>query len=125
NVLYDSVGAMSTPRAFFDRMRDGGVTVLAFNPVNPAARKGKWELNNRDHRKLLVVDGKVAFTGGINISSTYANSSLFRSRRKPTDTSEVGWRDTHVRIEGPAVAALQWSFIDNWVNQEAGELPQR
>ena len=47
--------------------------------LSPAARKGKWEINNRDHRKLLVVDGKVAFTGGINISSTYANSSFFGS----------------------------------------------
>lgn len=127
NVLYDAVGSLTTPKAFWDRMRDAGVTVLAFNPVNPAARKGKWQLNNRDHRKLMVADGKVAFTGGINISDTYANSSFFRSGRRPDPSAqgEVGWRDTHVRIEGPAVAALQWSFIDNWVSQEAGELPQR
>jgi cardiolipin synthase len=127
NLLYDSVGALGTPKEFFDRMREAGITVLAFNPVLPSARKGKWELNNRNHRKLMVVDGKVAFTGGINISSTYANSSFFRSRSKPDPavSDKVGWRDTHVRIEGPAVAALQWNFIDNWVNQEAGDLPQR
>lgn len=127
NILYDAVGALGTPREFWDRMREAGITVLAFNPVNPTARKGKWQLNNRDHRKLMVVDGKIAFTGGINISDTYANSSFFRSGRRPDPSvqQDVGWRDTHVRIDGPAVAALQWSFIDNWVNQDAGDLPER
>ena len=126
NVLYDAVGTFGTPQAFFDRMKAAGVTLVAFNPVNPAARKGKWELNNRDHRKLMVVDGKTAFTGGINISSTYANSSFFGSRRNPNkeDGKKVGWRDTHIKIEGPAVAALQWSFVNNWVRQDAGELPE-
>jgi cardiolipin synthase len=126
NVLYDSVGTFGTPQPFFDRMKEAGITLVAFNPVNPAARIGKWEINNRDHRKLLVVDGKVAFTGGINISSTYANSSFFGSRRTPSrnDGRKVGWRDTHIKIEGPAVAALQWSFVNNWVRQDAGELPE-
>ncbi|MFS2026835.1 cardiolipin synthase [Massilia sp. CT11-137] len=126
NVMVDAVGALATPAAFFDRMRQAGIRVLVFNPVNPAKARGKWELNNRNHRKLMVVDGKVAFTGGINISSTYANSSLFRSRQKPdqVDGDKVGWRDTHVKIEGPAVAPLQWSFVNLWVQQEGGELPQ-
>jgi cardiolipin synthase len=125
NVMYDSVGTLGTPQAFFDRMREAGITLLAFNPVNPAKAKGNWSINNRDHRKIMVVDGKVGFTGGINISSDYANSSLFRSRRKPDnlDQNKIGWRDTHVRIEGPAVATLQWAFVNNWVRQEAGELP--
>lgn len=126
NIMVDAVGALATPAAFFDRMRGAGIRLLIFNPVNPAKARGKWELNNRNHRKLMVVDGKVAFTGGINISSTYANSSLFRSRKKPdqVDSDKVGWRDTHVKIEGPAVAPLQWSFLDLWVKQDGGELPQ-
>jgi cardiolipin synthase len=126
NVLYDAVGTFGTPQAFFDRMKAAGITLMPFNPVNPAARKGKWELNNRDHRKLMVVDGNVAFTGGINISSTYANSSFFGSRRTPNkeDGKKVGWRDTHIKVEGPAVAALQYSFVNNWVHQDAGELPE-
>ena len=126
NVLYDAVGNLGTSKDFFDRMRAGGVSLLAFNPVLPDARKGKWELNNRDHRKVMVVDGKIGFTGGINISSTYANSSFFRSRSKPDPSKKdkVGWRDTHVKLEGPAVASLQWHFIDNWVNQEGGELTE-
>ena len=126
NVMYDSVGTIGTPQAFFDNMRAAGVNMLAFNPINPAKAKGNWSINNRDHRKILVVDGSVGFTGGINISSDYANSSLFRSKRKPdkVDKDKVGWRDTHIKIEGPAVATLQWAFINNWVRQEAGELPQ-
>ena len=125
NVMYDSVGTLGTPQEFFDRMRAAGINLLAFNPINPAKAKGNWSINNRDHRKIMVVDGKVAFTGGINISSDYANSSLFRSRSKPdkVDKDKIGWRDTHVRIEGPAVATLQWAFVNNWVRQDAGELP--
>jgi cardiolipin synthase len=126
NVMYDAVGTLGTPQAFFDRMKQAGITMLAFNPVNPAQRPGKWALNSRDHRKVMVVDGKIAFTGGINISSTYANSSFFRSRQKPETVGnhKVGWRDTHIKIEGPAVAPLQWSFINNWVSQAGGDLPK-
>ena len=126
NIMVDAVGALATPAAFFDRMRAAGIRVLVFNPVNPAKAKGNWDLNNRNHRKLMVVDGRIAFTGGINISSTYANSSLFRSKQKRDniDGSKVGWRDTHVKIEGPAVAPLQYSFVNLWVQQEGGELPK-
>jgi cardiolipin synthase len=124
NIMVDAVGALATPAAFFDRMRTAGIRVVVFNPVNPAKAKGKWDVNNRDHRKLMVVDGRIAFTGGINISSTYANSSLFRSKARPdqVDGSKVGWRDTHIKIEGPAVAPLQYSFVNLWVQQEGGEL---
>lgn len=117
HVLYDAVGTIGTPQAFFDAMRDAGIRLVAFNPVNPAKLVGPWAPNNRDHRKLLVVDGRVAFTGGVNISSTYANSSLFRSKSRSHGT--LGWRDTHLRIEGPAVAALQWEFLNNWSSQLA------
>jgi cardiolipin synthase len=126
NIIADGVGTLATPKEFFERMRAAGVNVLIFNPVDPTKRPGNWQLNNRDHRKIMIVDGKVGFTGGINISETYANSSLFRSTKKAStaDSKQVGWRDTHIRIEGPAVATLQWAFIDNWVHQDAGELPQ-
>jgi cardiolipin synthase len=126
NLMVDAVGAISTPSAFFDKMRAAGIRVVMFNPVNPAKAKGNWDVNNRNHRKLMVVDGRIAFTGGINISSTYANSSLFRSRyrKQSADGTKVGWRDTHVRIEGPAVAPLQYSFLSQWVQQEGGELPK-
>jgi cardiolipin synthase len=69
NLVYDSVGGFSTPKAFFDRLTAAGIAVLEFNPVNPFAGHAPWLINNRDHRKLLIVDGAIAFIGGINISS--------------------------------------------------------
>lgn len=115
HVIYDAVGTIGTPQAFFDKMKEAGIHLVAFNPINPLKLAGPWAPNNRDHRKILVVDGLVAFTGGVNISGTYANSSLFRSKSR--NTGKVGWRDTHIRIEGPAVAALQWEFLNNWSGQ--------
>jgi cardiolipin synthase len=121
NVIYDSVGTIGTPQAFFDKMRDAGIRLVAFNPVNPLKLIGPWEPNNRDHRKILIVDGEVGFTGGVNISGTYSNSSLFRSKARRN--SKIGWRDTHIKIEGPAVAALQWVFLENWAGQTSADLP--
>jgi cardiolipin synthase len=123
NVIYDSVGTIGVPQEFFDRMRKGGVRLVAFNPVNPAKVRGNgWKVNNRDHRKMLIVDGRVGFTGGINISDTYAKSSPFRSKTRPRGKDDVGWRDTHVKIEGPAVQAMQWLFIQHWTAQDAEDL---
>ena len=124
NIIYDSVGTIGVPSSFFDRMRKAGIRLVEFNPINPAKVHGDgWKLNNRDHRKMLIVDGKTAFTGGINISATYAKSSLFRSRSRPTDKSDVGWRDTHIKIEGPAVQAFQWLFVRQWAGHAKDELP--
>lgn len=123
NIIYDSIGAIGTPNDFFEKMRATGINLTEFNPVNPLKKFGLWRLNNRDHRKILIVDGKVAFTGGINISKDYSRSSLFRSKRK--SDSGFGWRDTHIQIEGPAVASLQWLFLDTWASQNTSELPER
>lgn len=125
NIIYDSVGTIGTPAEFFTRMRDAGIQLVEFNPVNPLKRFGAWRINNRDHRKILVVDGRVAFTGGINITADYSESSLFRSKNRPRDQTEVGWRDTHIRIEGPAVAAIQFLFLDVWTRQTNRELQDR
>lgn len=124
NIIYDSIGTIDTPVAFFDRMREAGIQLVEFNPVNPLKRFGRWRLNNRDHRKILVVDGKIGFTGGINISSAYSHSSMFGSKKKKRDTA-AGWRDTHIQIEGPAVASLQWLFLDTWSQQRENDLLQR
>lgn len=126
NVIYDSAGTLGTPREFFDRMRAAGISMLEFNPVNPLNAKGDWELNQRDHRKLLVVDGRVAFTGGVNISRVYGKSSFLKSRRSeapPKDAKEAAWRDTHMQIEGPAVAEFQKLFLDTWQRQTGQALP--
>jgi cardiolipin synthase len=120
SILYDSIGSIQTPKAFFDNMRAAGIKIIEFNPVNPLKRFANWHLNNRDHRKILVVDGKIAFTGGVNITQDYSRSSLFRSGRKSSD--ELGWRDTHIRIEGPAVASMQLLFLEAWASQQGGEI---
>jgi phosphatidylserine/phosphatidylglycerophosphate/cardiolipin synthase-like enzyme len=75
NLIYDAVGAMATPGKFFERLTDAGIRVVKFNPVNPLEAKRGWDVNNRDHRKLLIVDGTTAFVGGINISAVYSGSS--------------------------------------------------
>jgi len=124
SIIYDCLGTLGTPQVFFDRMQAAGIRLLPFQPVSPLHRLLGWRINNRDHRKILVVDGKVAFAGGVNITANYARSSLFRSRHD-TKIKAVGWRDTHLQIEGPAVAALQWMFIDNWASQKEGDLPEK
>lgn len=122
-LLYDSVGCMSTPAAFFQRLRDGGIQVREFNPVNPARLRGwRWRLKQRDHRKILVVDGAVAFTGGVNISAIY--SSLInrkRDRERRVGAPQHAWRDTDIRIEGPVVAEFEKLFLDSWARQGGPE----
>ena len=84
NLIHDSVGTRGTPAAFFQRLTDAGIQVLEFNPLNPLQTRKQWELNQRDHRKLLIVDGHTAFLGGINISSVYSGGSFsHRSRQRP------------------------------------------
>jgi cardiolipin synthase len=127
NFIYDSVGSIGTPREFFQQMRDAGINVLEFNPVNPLALRKGWDVNSRDHRKLLVVDGRIAFVGGINISSVYSSgSSLSLKRRaKPHTSGEQPWRDTHIRIEGPVAAGFQTLFMDTWKQQKGDPLADR
>ena len=123
NLLYDSVGSMSTPTAFFQRLRDGGIQVREFNPINPSKMRGnKWLLSQRDHRKILIIDGRVAFTGGINISNLYSSSLSGRlSREHEGDHVQHSWRDTDVQIEGPAVAEFQKLFLETWARQKGPE----
>jgi cardiolipin synthase A/B len=123
NLIYDSVGCMKTPSSFFKRLKDAGVNVLEFNPVNPIKAKEEQRITNRDHRKVIVVDGKVAFTGGVNLSSVYSRGqSLSGSSDGGT---EEGWRDTHARITGPSVAQFQNLFIQTWRDQKGPELARR
>jgi cardiolipin synthase len=116
-VLYDSIGSMGTPKDFFEHLRQQGIEVREFRPMNPVKNPRVWDINNRDHRKIIVIDGKVGFTGGINIDSTYSSPSS--SRPGPKRGIEDGWRDTHMRIQGPAVGQLQTLFLQSWA--EAGE----
>ncbi len=122
NLIRDSVGTLGTPRAFFQRLADAGVRVLEFNPMNPAVARKEWELNRRDHRKLLIVDGRTAFLGGINISSVYSGGS---SSKRPRPDDSLAWRDTDLQLRGPVVAQLQKLFLASWASQKGDPLPPR
>jgi cardiolipin synthase A/B len=126
NLIYDSFGCITTPRSFFDRLELGGIQVLEFNPINPLEVGTKpWRLNNRDHRKLLVVDGRIAFVGGINISKVYSSNPFSRTSRNKQNKGTAGWRDIHAAIEGPVVAEFQNLFLDTWHSQEGPPLDQQ
>ena len=125
NLIRDSVGTLGSPAAFFERLMAEGVRVLEFNPVNPLVALADWQVNRRDHRKLLIVDGHTAFLGGINISSVYTGGSLRRIPRAPERSTGPAWRDTDLRLRGPVVAELQKSFLAQWASQKAEPLAQR
>jgi len=120
NILYDSKGTFSTPAAFFDKLRDGGIQLVEFSPINPLKARGKWRLATSDHRKIMIADGLVAIMGGVNISKVYS-TSLSSPSSGETD-ADIPWRDTDVRIEGPAVEELQKLFVESWESQQGPQL---
>jgi cardiolipin synthase len=109
-VIYDSIGSRSASEDLWARLESAGVEVRAFNPPDPRDDRNPFDIDTRDHRKLLVVDGRVAFTGGINIDRNYAQPSEVVGG----SSASSGWRDTHIRIGGPAVAAFEQMFVDLW-----------
>ena len=121
NLIYDSLGSYTTPAAFFQRLRDGGIHVVEFNPQNPFKTRGKWRLAKSDHRKILIVDGKVAITGGVNISQVYSSGPSGTGDEKD---AQMPWRDVDVQIEGPAVAEFQKLFLETWQRQKGANLSQ-
>jgi cardiolipin synthase len=134
NLIHDGVGTFGTPRAFFQRLKDAGVAVLEFNPVNPLTAKAGWDVNQRDHRKILIVDGTTAFLGGINISGVYSSGRLSGASggtgsqgdgSARAHHSEVPWRDTDLQVTGPVVADLQKLFLDTWREQKGDPLAKR
>jgi len=122
NLIYDSVGGINTPKAFFERLSKAGIAVLEFNPVNPLTAKGPWQINNRDHRKLLIADGRSVILGGINISNVYTSGSALLQRIIKPPANGVVWRDTDLKIEGPVVAEFQKLFLQTWEKQKAPAL---
>lgn len=123
-LIRDSVGTLGTSGEFFQRLMDSGIQVLEFNPINPLVGRKEWFLNQRNHRKLLIVDGRIAFLGGINISSVYASGSFgLSSGGRPN--GNAAWRDTDLALQGPAVAELQKLFLATWETQKGEPLEER
>jgi len=102
HVLIDALGSSKIEKGVIGRMKDAGVEVELYNPVrwNTIAR-----MNNRTHRKIMVVDGTIGYTGGAGIGDEWAGNAQDRDH----------WRDTHFRLEGPAVAQMQAAFMENWI----------
>lgn len=131
-LIYDGYGSTSDGR-FWERLRAAGVELHRFNPPEPLRNFNFARYDLRDHRKILVVDGRVGFTGGINFYDAYEvpNRPGIRSRRDQpfkvpwgqSFSGNVGWRDTHIRIEGPAVPRLQRLFVSHWERLENVSLP--
>lgn len=100
-VIYDDVACWKVRGSFYERMRDAGIDVHAFMPVKFPAFTSK--VNYRNHRKLVIIDGKVGFIGGMNFATRYVKG-----------TGKLAWRDTHLKVRGGAVYAIQRAFLVDW-----------
>ena len=98
--LLNSFVAIAIPRSFWKPLEKAGVEVVRFTSLKQGLRLFLMRLNCQQHRKIVVIDGHIGYMGGMNINDNYFNH----------------WRDTHLRMEGPAVAALQASFLDTWIS---------
>ena len=111
HVLIDAVGGSKIDRAYIKELRDAGAEVVFYHALKWFDFGSAMRINNRTHRKLLVVDGSLAFTGGVGIADEWQGHAQ----------DSVHWRDTHYRVEGPVVGQLQAAFMDSWM-QETGEV---
>ena len=101
-VLYDEIGSGGLPDEYVDELRAAGVKVSSFKPTQGA--RNRFQLNFRNHRKMVVVDGRVAWIGGHNVGDEYLG----------LDEDFTPWRDTHVRLEGPVALQLQMTILGDW-----------
>ncbi len=108
--VYDEIGSMGLPQSYLDGMRDAGIDIRPFDTRRGALNR--FQLNFRNHRKIVVVDGCSCWIGGHNVGDEYLGR----------DPKVGNWRDTHVRIDGPATLAAQLSFVEDW-HWASGRLP--
>ena len=110
-LLYDAVGSFGLTAAWLADLRDEGVSIVEYNPIAPW--RARFRLSHRDHRKVLVVDDTVAFTGGLNIANDYA----------PVSGGGAGWHDMHCRVRGTIVADLARGFRRTWMRAGGDTYP--
>lgn len=110
-LLYDGVGGLDLASEYLQALASAGVKVVEYGPLAPW--KARFRLHRRDHRKILVCDDKVAFTGGINIGNEY----------DAVENGGGGWHDLHARVEGPVVAELARAFRKNWMKCGGDAIP--
>ncbi|GHE01651.1 cardiolipin synthase A [Allgaiera indica] len=110
HVLYDSIGSSGLSKKFLQDLRDAGIDIRNFHALRQA--RSRFQVNFRNHRKIVVVDGNIGFVGGHNLGEEYLGHS-----------KQMGaWRDTHLRIDGPAVAQLQLAFAEDWLWSSGNKL---
>jgi cardiolipin synthase len=114
-LLYDAFGSLLLDPTLLRPLRQAGGDAVAFNPLGRFLPS--WAPRQRDHRKILVVDGEVAFTGGLNIGDEYALGPQIGGGAR------VLWRDAHVRVVGPAVMLLEAVFLESWFRADAPDFP--
>ncbi|SES64522.1 cardiolipin synthase [Oceanicella actignis] len=102
HLLYDAIGSSGLGAGYLAELRAAGVRFADFNALHPLPTR--WQINFRNHRKIVVTDGRVGFLGGLNVSDAYLG------RRPPLSP----WRDTHLELRGPAAAQLQLVFAEDW-----------
>ena len=110
-IIYDAVGSFGLSNGFVAELRAAGCEVIDFNPIAPWRRK--MRLSHRDHRKVIVVDNQVGFTGGLNIADDYA----------AVEDGGVGWHDMHCRVHGPIVLDLARMFRRTWLRCGGSRYP--
>ena len=122
DLIYDGIGSIDTPAAFFERLEQAGIHIVQFNPPNPLTAGGRFSLNQRDHRKMLIADGRVVIVGGVNLSSTYQSGpgSSSSDETAAGDPPHEVWHDTDLQISGPVVVSLEKLFKDHW-REQGGE----
>ena len=111
SLVYDDYGCWMVPKAYFQEMREAGIEVVAFAPGGWL--NGRLQINFRNHRKIVVVDGEVAMVGGMNISDDTLGRNPFYGK----------WRDTQVSVRGPAVLGIQLSFLNDYHWASGGKIP--
>jgi cardiolipin synthase A/B len=119
-VITDAVGSIATPEPLFRELEAAGVAMREFHPVNPFRSKFNWHLNDRDHRKILVADGGVAFLGGVNLARVYENPPACGVAADP---AQCFWYDCALRLEGPAAREADRIFRDTWRALGPDDLP--
>lgn len=101
--LYDEIGSYSLSQSYIDELKNSGVQILPFS-TTLGSKARRFQINFRNHRKIVIVDGEVAYVGGHNIGDEYLGRNPLRG----------AWRDTHLQLEGPIVKAIQLSFLEDW-----------
>ncbi len=121
-IIYDGYGSMDTPSTFIARLKKAGIAIIEFHPLNPFKTQKGYSLNDRDHRKILVVDGSTAIVGGVNLYTGYQrhpHAKLVGSQGNNSNT----WHDTDIEITGPAAKRLTEIFLKQWKVEGGRPLP--